>query len=336
MEKRKILVICTGGTIASRQTANGLSPAIGPEELLSYIPETTEKFDVDAIEICRVDSTNITAKHWTKMVQTIKAHYFDYDGFVICHGTDTMAYTSAALSYMIRFSPRPIVITGAQKPIDLGITDAKTNLSDAILYAADPESSGVSIVFGGNVIAGTRAKKTRARSYNAFSSVNFPNLAVILDGKILRYIHPEPFRTPVSFTENMSENVFVLKLIPGIRPEILGYLFRHYDAIIIESFGLGGIPSSMLDEFYSQMNHWMKEGKILVMATQVVNEGSNMEIYEVGNKVKADFQLIEAYDMTLEATITKLMYLMSVYGHDYSRIREEFYRTINYDILYTQ
>lgn len=332
---KKILLICTGGTIASRKTDDGLTPQISAEDILSYVPEARRVCHIDAIQVCNIDSTNMTPEHWKLLVETVEAHYEDYDGFVICHGTDTMAYTSAALSYMIRNSEKPIVITGAQKPIDMDTTDARTNLLDSIIYAADEESRDVVIVFDGNVIAGTRAKKMRAKSYNAFFSVNFPELAVMRDGKIIRYIPQPHFTEPVTFYKEVNDNVVVLKLIPGSRPEILEYLFKNYDCIIMESFGVGGIPESLLKEFYAQMKKWIQKGKLVVMATQVVNEGSNMEVYEVGHKVKKEFNLIEAYDMTFEATVTKIMLLLSLYHSDYRRIREEFYRTVNFDILYT-
>lgn len=332
--KRKILLVCTGGTIASKQQKDGLAPGMDGDELLSYIPSVKESYDVDVVQICSIDSTNMTPEYWTMMVDVIAEKYQEYDGFVVCHGTDTMAYTSAALSYMIQNSNKPVVVTGAQKPMDLEITDAKTNLTDSIRYAADENSRGVSIVFGGNVIAGTRAKKMRARSFNAFSSVNFPNLAVIQEGKIIRYIPQPPFEEPLRITRKVRDSIVVFKLIPGSKPELLEYLFRNYDCLVLESFGVGGIPKSLLDEFYRQMKQWISKGKIVVMATQVVKEGSNMEVYEVGKKVKKDFHLIEAYDMTLEATVTKLMYLMERCGTDYHAVREGFYRTVNFDLLY--
>lgn len=332
--RRNVLLVCTGGTIASRQSDHGFTPGIGAEDILNYVPSIRHQYDVDAVQICNIDSTNMTPEHWTLIADAIEQHYDSYDGFVVCHGTDTMAYTSAALSYMIQNSNKPIVVTGAQKPIDLEITDAKTNLMDSIRYAADEQSHGVSIVFGGNVIAGTRAKKMRARSFNAFASVNFPNLAVIQEGKIIRYIPQKAFTEPLQITRQVKDSIVVLKLIPGSKPELLEYLFQNYDCLVIESFGVGGIPESLINEFYHQMKKWISKGKLVVMATQVVNEGSNMEVYEVGQKVKQDFNLIEAYDMTLEATITKLMYLMQRYGSDYDKIRDGFYQTINYDMLY--
>lgn len=336
MRKKKILLLCTGGTIASRQMDHGLAPGMSADDILSYVPSVREQYEIDAVQVCNIDSTNMTPAHWTMIVDAVEKYYDAYDGFVVCHGTDTMAYTSSALSYMIQNSNKPIVVTGAQKPIDLEITDAKTNLIDSIQYAADDESRGVCIVFGGNVIVGTRAKKTRARSFNAFSSVNFPYVAVIQEGKIIRYIPQLPYTEPVAFYRQVKDSIAVLKLIPGSRPGLLDYLFQNYDCLVIESFGVGGIPENLLDEFYHQMKQWISKGKLVVIATQVVNEGSNMEVYEVGQRVKQDFDLIEAYDMTLEATITKMMYLMERCGNDYEAVRNGFYTTINSDILYRQ
>lgn len=334
--RKKILLLCTGGTIASKKTADGLVPQIMAEDILQYVPEAHDICDIDALQVCNIDSTNMTPAHWTLLTETIETRYNAYDGFVICHGTDTMAYTSAALSYMIRNSNKPVVITGAQKPIDMDTTDARTNLLDSIIYAADDASRDVVIVFDGNVIAGTRAKKMRAKSYNAFFSVNFPELAVMRDGRIMRYVPQPEFTEPVRFYKDLNDSVVVLKLIPGSRPEMLEYLFRNYDCIIIESFGVGGIPENLVNTFYEQMEKWISKGKLVVMATQVVNEGSNMEVYEVGQRVKKDFNLIEAYDMTFEATVTKIMLLLRLYQNDYGAIRQAFYTTVNFDILYTK
>lgn len=332
-KKRRILLVATGGTIASQASEHGLRPGLGAEQMLAYIPELREEYELDAIQVCNIDSTNMTPAVWDEIVAAVECKYLYYDGFVICHGTDTMAYTSAALSYMIQNSNKPIVVTGSQKPISEESTDARQNLIDSIRYAADPASQGVTLVFNGNVIAGTRAKKTYARSYNAFSSVNFPVLAVIQDRKIIRFLPQQAYTEPVRFSYHLSESIVVLKLIPGTKPELVEYLFQNYDCLVIESFGVGGIPQSLLDTFYRQMEKWIAKGKFVVMATQVANEGSNMEVYEVGHRIKKDFHLMEAYDMTLEATITKLMYLLGTCGGNYTAIYDGFYKTVNYDIL---
>lgn len=333
---KKILMIGTGGTIASRQTEQGLAPGLTPEDILSYIPAVKNVCEVQTMQVCNLDSTNLTPEHWKMMVKAVEDNYAYYDGFVICHGTDTLAYTAAALSYMIQNSAKPIVITGAQKPINMDVTDAKTNLLDSFIYAADDDSQNVNIVFDGKVIVGTRAKKERAKSYNAFSSINFPYPAVIQDGMLVRYIPEIPCRRAVKFYYDMKDSVYVLKLIPGMKPDVLPYLFQHYDCLVIESFGVGGIPQSLVNEFYAEMEKWSSEGKFVVMTTQVANEGSNMTVYEVGKRVKQDFNLIEAYDMTLEATITKLMWLMGQEELSSGEMRKRFYQTINHDILFAR
>ena len=199
--KKNILLIATGGTIASKNSDHGLAPLIRAEEILSYIPDVYQICSPAAVQICNIDSTNMEPCHWKLLVDTICSNYGDYDGFVVAHGTDTMAYNAAAMSYMVQNSNKPIVITGAQKSIDLEITDAKSNLLDSFCYAADEKSQGVQIVFGGKVIAGTRAKKIRSKSYNAFDSIDFPFLAMIQDGRIMRYIPAVPYGEPVTFYE---------------------------------------------------------------------------------------------------------------------------------------
>ena len=329
---KKILFIATGGTIASKKSENGLKPQISPDELLSYIPGLKEICEVDTIQLLNLDSSNMEPRHWIMMEECIKEHYEDYDGFVIAHGTDTMAYTAAGLSYMIQYSKKPIVITGSQKPINMDITDAKTNLLDSFTYAADDKSQGVSIVFDGKVIAGTRAKKVRSKSYNAFSSIDFPSLAVIQDGQIMRYIPMLPYEKEVRFYNQMNENIFLLKLIPGISTKLLSYIFSHYDAIIVESFGVGGIPMSIQKTFYDLCAKYPE--KTIIMATQVAHEGSDMTVYEVGNEMKTMCNFLESYDMTLESVIAKTMWMLA--NREITKENQEdiFYKNINYDVIF--
>lgn len=331
-EKKKILLLATGGTIASKKSENGLKPQLAPEELLSYIPRAAGICEIAAEQLLNLDSSNMEPRHWKIMVRAIRAHYNEYDGFVIAHGTDTMAYTAAALSYMIQNSKKPVVITGSQKPIDLEITDAKTNLADSIRYAADEASQGVSLVFDGKVIAGTRAKKVRSKSYNAFSSIDYPCLAIMQDGNIMRYLPMLPYQEEARFYEELDERVFLLKLIPGIAPGILGYIFENYDCIIVESFGVGGIPQSLTEEFYSLCRKYPQ--KLVVMATQVAHEGSDMTVYEVGHDMKKHCRFLESYDMTLESVIAKCMWMLGNFKVTAENMEELFYRNINYDVLF--
>lgn len=332
---KRILMIATGGTIASKRSDDGLKPLITSEELLGYVPDAKEFCHADAIQVLNIDSTNMQPKHWLMIADTIEKHYEAYDGFVICHGTDTMAYTAAALSYLIQNSSKPVVITGAQKPIDLEITDAKTNLLDSLRFACCDKAYGVTIVFDGKVIAGTRGKKERTKSYNAFSSINFPYIATIQDGHIIFYLDDKILLTgPVRFYHNLDSRVALLKLIPSLNSGVLDYLAEHYDVLIIESFGVGGLPSYDSGDFHSAIERWVTAGKVVVMTTQVTNEGSNMSIYEVGSTIKRQFGLLEAYDMTLEATVTKLMWILGQ-TRDPREIHRLFYQTVNRDMLFT-
>lgn len=331
---KRILMIATGGTIASKRDKHGLKPLITSEEILSYVPDTKEFCQTDTLQLFNIDSTNMQPMHWLEIAGAVEEHYTDYDGFVICHGTDTLAYTAAALSYLIQNSRKPIVITGAQKPIDLEITDAKTNLSDSLRFASHDRSHGVIIVFDSKVIAGTRGKKVRTKSYNAFSSINFPYLATIQDDRVIFYLDDRDQVTePVAFYHDLNSHVALLKLIPSMDATVLEYMAEHYDAVIIESFGVGGLPSYETGAYYPVIEKWVSLGKTVVMTTQVTNEGSNMSVYEVGHAIKQTFGLLEAYDMTLEATITKLMWILGQ-TKEAGEVRQLFYKTINRDILW--
>lgn len=331
---KKILMIATGGTIASRLGDNGLSPQMSGEEMISYVPQIKELCEVDCIQLMNIDSTNISPVEWELLATTIQQKYEDYDGFVICHGTDTMAYTSAVLSFLIPKSPKPIVITGSQKPIDLVITDAKTNLLDSFLYCVSKRACGTNIVFNGKVINGARAKKMYSKNYNAFSSINYPLVAIIQDGKVMSY-RDRKYGGKPTFYNKLDSSVGVFKLIPGADSNVLDKYFSFYDAVVVESFGTGGIPDGENRGFYPVIEKWQKRGKILVMCTQVVNDGSDMSVYKVGKSLKEKYGFLESYDMTLEAVVAKLMWILAITKTP-SKVKKMFYRNIADDILYTE
>lgn len=331
---KRILLIATGGTIASGYTEEGLTPQLAAEELLRFAEGYQDFCRVDVVQPFQLDSTNIYGKHWLQLAGLIEERYEAYDGFVICHGTDTMAFTAAALSYLIQNSAKPVVITGSQKPINLPVTDARTNLLDSLRFASERRAHGVNIVFGGNVIAGTRAKKERSKSYNAFSSINYPLVAVIRDGRIVFYIEDKVQKAPpVRFYHRLNERVLLLKLAPGMDGAVLNRLFPCYDGVIIEAFGVGGLPEYGEMPFFAEIRKWTDAGKIVMMATQVTHEGSDMEVYQVGKVIKENFHLMEAYDMTLEATVTKVMWALGQ-TTDPEQFRRLFYGTVNHDILF--
>ena len=237
---KHILLIATGGTIASRPTENGLAPQLLADDILRGVPALGSLCRIDAVQPMNIDSTNMSPDCWLALAECLRDHYDRYDGFVITHGTDTMAYTACALSYLVQHSGKPIVLTGAQKSIYVQDTDARRNLYDAFIAAQDDCLAGVYIVFDGRVILGTRARKTRTKSMNAFSSIDYPDVALIRDGRILHYILQGKPPMPPVFHDKLDANVFVLRLIPGMNPDVLRPLANRFDALVIESFGVGG------------------------------------------------------------------------------------------------
>ncbi|MCI8422669.1 MAG: asparaginase [Lawsonibacter sp.] len=331
---KRILMLSTGGTIASRETGSGLSPAITSEEILCHVPGIRSLCQVETLQLMNLDSTNIGPSHWLRIAAAVEEHYDGYDGFVITHGTDTMAYTSAALSYLIQNSPKSIVFTGSQKSIALDDTDARQNLYNSFLYAAAPDSHDVSLVFDGKVILGPRARKERTKSYNAFSSVDFPEAAVIRDGRLIRYLgtraYPDGARP--DFYHTLEPDVLLLTLIPGMSAQVLLQLKDSYRAVICQSFGVGGLPGGGGGEFAQAVGAWVDSGKTFVVTTQVPYEGSDMAVYQVGQQVKQRYPVLEAYNMTMEAAVTKLMWVLGQTEQP-ETIQELFYRPVQNDLI---
>ena len=328
---KHLLLLGTGGTIACKRGENGLTPLLTGDELLSYVPDAKKFCEVETVQVLNIDSTNMHPKHWLKLAQVLEENYDDYDGFVICHGTDTMAYTSSALSYLIQHPNKPIVLTGAQKPLLDPITDAKKNLLDALYFACQQRSGGVFVVFSGRAILGTRAKKLKTKSYAAFSSINYPEVALIDQGRIIQYVtfhHEEP----VVFYHNLLPKVFLLKLIPGMDPGILDYIGEYYRAVVVESYGAGGLPFAHQRNFLDKLQTLKARGCHVVVATQAMLEGSDLEVYEVGRKAMAAYDVMQAYDMTIEAAVTKLMWLLGC-SLSYDELRRRFYMPVAQDML---
>ena len=331
-DRKKILMVATGGTIASMDEGHGLTPKLTTKEILSTIPEVRDICHIEALQLMNLDSTNIGPKEWQEIAECILREYDNYDGFVVTHGTDTMAYTAAALSYMIQKSPKPVVITGSQKSIFLRDTDARVNLLDSFVYAADPGSWGVSIVFNGKAILGTRARKERSKSYNAFNSVDYPEAAVIRNGRVIRYLTRPSLEDGPVISTNMEGRILLLTLIPGMSAKVLRNSMEGYDAVILRSFGVGGLPGSDRGGLAEALREWTEHGKLVVMMTQVPYEGSDMNVYQVGQKIKHELNMLEGYDMTMEAVVTKLMWIMGQ-TRDPDRVRELFYTPVQNDLV---
>ncbi len=320
---KHILLITTGGTIASAAGADGLVPTVSGERLLEHIPEVGTVCDISVTALFNLDSTNMRPEYWLKLAMKIREEYHNYDGFVVTHGTDTMAYAAGMLHFLIQNSQKPIVLTGAQTPIENRDTDARENLRDAFIYASDKDACGIHVVFGGKVISAARARKNRTRSANAFSSVDYPEIGFVRAGEI-RYYIKERYSEPVKFYNKIDTNVMLIKLTPGMSSDIFDYVAERAHAVIIESFGVGGLPYYENDEFADKIELLIEKGVRIVITTQVPHEGSDMSIYQVGLRIKQKYELPEAYSMTTEAVLAKVMWALPQ-----SKTAEEFAKIIN-------
>ncbi|HJF73887.1 type I asparaginase [Gallibacterium anatis] len=329
---KKLLLLTTGGTIASVEGENGLKPGVTADELLRYVSKLDNDYTMETTSLMNLDSTNMQPEYWVKIAEAIKENYEHYDGFVITHGTDTMAYTSAALSYMLQYSQKPIVITGSQIPITFQKTDAKKNITDAIRFACE-SVGGVYVVFDGRVIQGTRAIKLRTKSYDAFESINYPYIAFISEERIdynkpVRVVHK-----PFSVKTALCTDVCVLKLYPGLKPEMLDILKNLYKGIVIESYGSGGVPFEYRD-ILSKVNELLAAGIVIVITTQCLEEGEDMSIYEVGRRVNQEL-IIRSRNMNTEAIVPKLMWALGQ-SSDFKQVKKIMETPIAEDVCYSE
>ena len=296
------------------------------------MPEIESFCDVVTTQIMNIDSSNIQPENWLLISRTIRDQYDLFDGFVITHGTDTMAYTTSALSYLIQNPRKPIVLTGSQKPIHQGDSDGRRNILDAFWFCAQPEISGIYLCFGGRAFVGTRASKVKSKSYDAFESINFPVAAYIHYRQPVPRIHLDrSVNRAVEFFDEIDPSVFLLKLIPGMEPEILEYVGQRYNAIVLESYGLGGVPFADRRNFLKQVELLAAHGKILAVATQVKTEGSDLSVYEVGVRAAKRVPLLQSMDMTIEAVVAKLMWILAK-TRDFKEVEKLFYTPVNEDI----
>lgn len=314
---KKILFIATGGTIACADTAHGLAPKAMGEELLSALPELSALCETEAVQPFSLDSTNMSPREWTELANVIQRSYSDYDGFVVAHGTDTLAYAAAALSCLIQGADKPIILTGSQQPMGADGSDAPRNLADAFA-AACSGYAGVGVVFCGKLIDGRCAKKTHTRALDAFSSMGKAIDGEIKDGKVTLSAQPDNCGAPIFFNR-MNTAVSLIKLIPALDPDILDFAAQKSRVLIIEGFGTGGFPDYGDKAFEGKIAELVLGGVIVIMHTQVHEGGCDMSLYEVGREAQKKYRIIEAKRMTTEMAVMKAMWALA-----YSYSREDF------------
>ncbi|BCN29983.1 asparaginase [Anaeromicropila herbilytica] len=306
----KILMITTGGTIASESTEEGLAPVKSSHSLDKVINNISNDYEITTLDLFQLDSSNIQPEEWKQIAGCISEEYKKYDGVVLTHGTDTLAYTAAALSFMLRNIPIPVVLTGSQLPINHPLTDGIDNMRLAFTMAS-MKKPGVYIAFDHKVILGTRGVKVRTKGFDAFESVNYPYVAIV-DGSGFRINELAIPNVGGNFSleSNVSEDVFLIKLTPGIRPEIFDMLSQmKYKGIVIEAFGLGGIHF-IRRNLVEKLESMVKSGIAIVVVSQCLYENSDFSIYQAGQKALLA-GVIEGNDMTTEAAVSKLMWALA-------------------------
>lgn len=304
-DKKKILLLTTGGTIASMPGGEGLEPQrsevmeLALEQLRSY-------YEIIVDDVMCLDSSNMTPEEW----QLIAHHIFEkrqgFDGIVVSHGTDTMAYTASAVTFMLPDIDLPVVFTGSQLPLADMLSDGPGNLRTAFAMAASG-CPGVFLAFDRKVMLGCRAVKVRASGFSAFESVNARYAATVTNQGLVvdRSVLPRR-KGEARFCPEINQNVFLLKLTPGLNPAVFDVLAAMgYKGIVVEAFGLGGM--NVLHKGLRGIRRAVEDGISVVVTTQCLYDSSNLQVYQVGSKL-LELGVIQARDMTSEAAMTKLMW----------------------------
>lgn len=316
----KILMISTGGTLASSHGDNGLSPGLHGGEILDRISGLTAGFEVEEEELFLLDSSNIQPEEWSVLAARIYERRRDYDGIVVIHGTDTLAYTGSALSFALQNIEIPVVLTGSQVSIENPIADATENCR-AALHMAASGCPGIYVAFNRKIIMGTRASKVRTRSFDAFESIDYPYAGRINSGGLL--INPDLVRRPQGecrLQNQFCADVFLLKLFPGISPDIFRMLEQMgCRGVYVEAFGIGGLPFWKRN-LTEAVGRAVERGMTVAVGSQCLYEGSDFTVYEVGRQVLGQ-GVIETGNMTSEAAVTKLMWALGQY-QDPEQVRQ--------------
>jgi L-asparaginase len=322
---KRILIINTGGTLSSVMKKNGLIPGLSIYDMQKELKMVSGDTDIEIEDFCSLDSANIFPDDWSALAQRISECRNDYDGIVVIHGTDTLAYTSSMLSFMLRNIAIPVVITGSQLSITNPVADAMENCRCAIHMAAS-NIPGVFVAFNRKVMLGCRASKVRSLSFDAFESINYPNIATIssLGMKIDTSVVPE--RTGIfTLSNKYSDKVCMVKMFPGMhRSFIESIADQGYKGLYIEGYGIGGMPF-LKHDFIGTLDKLISGGMAVVVGTQCRYEGTKMDVYETGKRTLA-IGAMEAHDMTAEAALTKLMWILGI-TDNLSEIRD--YYSIN-------
>lgn len=320
----KVLLIYTGGTIGmGRNPQTGALEPLDFNVILERIPEvrllqtTVDIYQFDPI----IDSSDMTPHLWAQLVRIIADNYDGYDGFVILHGTDTMAYTASALSFMFENLTKPVILTGSQLPIGQLRTDGKENLMTSLELASACDANGyprvpeVCIYFSGRLLRGNRSTKQNADGFNAFNSFNYPHLCdagVNFDFHDHHILRPDFSRPMIPHTA-LDSNVVVFSLFPGIQEGIIRHVLDAPElrSIVMRSYGSGNAPQSPW--LLRLLKEASNRGVVVVNISQCISGQVEMSRYDTGYQIK-NAGVVSGYDSTVEAAVTKLMFLQAQYA----------------------
>ena len=309
---KKICWITTGGTIASVSSENGYIASNKGDVLYRLLGNMTEQYDIEIKDLFTMDSSNIQPEEWKEIARCVNDRINNYDGFVITHGTDTMAYTASCLSFMLLNIKKRVVLTGSQLPLTHPLSDGLENMRLALAMASS-DCRGIFVAFNRKIILGTRAVKVRTTGFHAFESVNFPYIATV--NSLGLELHKEYLMNndeEYAFNDSLCEDVFLLKLIPGMNPKIFDMLIQmNIKGVVIEAFGIGGLS-------YIRRDLTQK----ITELSQCLYERSDFSVYEVGKKA-LEHGVIEAFDMTSESCVTKLMWILGK-TNDFEEVKKLF------------
>ena len=305
--KKHILLLTTGGTIASLPGGDGLEPQRS-DVMERELEQLRTYYRITVKDVMCLDSSNIRPTEWQTLAGYIYELRHDYDGIVVSHGTDTMAYTASAVTFMLPGIDRPVVFTGSQLPLADVLSDGPDNLRTAFAMAAAGRP-GVFLAFDRKVMLGCRAVKVRASGFTAFESVNaryagiVSNRGLVLDASVLPAAN-----CPAQLKDGISTDVFLLKLTPGMNTAIFDALVdMGIRGIVIEAFGLGGM--NVLNRGLAGIRHAVEAGVSVVITTQCLYDSADLGVYQVGTKL-LELGVIQGLDMTSEAAMTKLMWAL--------------------------
>ena len=322
---KRICIIYTGGTIGMERSENGYQPGKEPfANIMARISDfsSPELPEYDVIEFSPLlDSSDVTVSEWNKIGHTIYEHLDEYDGFVVLHGTDTMAYTASALSFILQDLPKPVILTGSQIPLCEIRSDAKDNLIASLLIAASGKVHEVCLYFAGKLIRGNRAIKMSADSFIAFDSPNYPHLAEAgIDIKYRESVLMKKSEKPCVLKELDEEPVGVLKIFPGIHIELFEHIItKKLRGVVLETFGAGNVPNycAALTQIIQKA---YENGTIVVVCSQCPTGTVSLGTYAASSCLKRA-GAVSGKNMTTEAAVAKLYYLFSC-GYSKNKIKE--------------